>query len=364
VKLLVISSYVDTWNSVRPEAEMLIGLAKLGVEVELMTQPDAEYRSRFEENGIKVHGFHPRKKIEPEAIRRIRHLLIEGKFDAVYCFNNKAIANTNLAAIGLPVKVMTYRGQTGNISRWDPSGYLTHLSPRVDRIICVSKATRDDLPKHVWGNKDKVCTVYKGHDLDWYQDTPVDLKQFGVPDGAFVVGSVANIRPRKGLPILLKATHLLPADSNIHLLLVGRGMDNPAVQALIQASPMADRIHLTGFRKDAPAIIASCQVSVLASTKREGLPKTVIEAMAYGVAPIVSDTGGSAELIEDGVSGIRVTPGSAEEIAAGIQRLHESPELCANMGQSARDRIASHFHVQHSSEALLKVLSETVNGEF
>jgi glycosyltransferase involved in cell wall biosynthesis len=141
-------------------------------------------------------------------------------------------------------------------------------------------------------------------------------------------------------------------------------MDNPEVQALIQASPMADRIHLTGFRKDAPAIIASCQVSVLASTKREGLPKTVIEAMAYGVAPIVSDTGGSAELIEDGVSGIRVTPGSAEEIAAGIQRLHESPELCANMGQSARDRVASHFHVQHSSEALLKVLSETVNGEF
>jgi len=364
VKLLVISSYVDTWNSVRPEAEMLIGLARLGVEVELMTQPDAEYRPRFEENGIKVHGFHPRKKFQPEAIRRIRKLLKEGKFDAVYCFNNKAIANANIAAIGLPVKVMTYRGQTGNISRWDPSCYLTHLSPRVDRIVCVSKATRDDLQAQVWGNRQKVCAVYKGHDLDWYQDEPVDLKQFGVPEGAFVVGSVANIRPRKGLPILLKATQLLPEDSNIHLLLVGRGIDNPDVQAMINESPMAGNIHFTGFRKDAPAIVASCQVSVLASTKREGLPKTVIEAMAYGIAPIVSDTGGSAELIEDGVSGIRVTPGSPEEIAKGITQLYEDRELCADMGHKARERIASHFHVRQSSEALRRVLEETVNGEF
>lgn len=364
MKLLVISSYTDTWNSVRPEAEMLIGLAKLGVDVELMTQSDVEYRSRFEANGIKVHRFHPRKKVEPEAIRRIRQLLKEGRFDAVYCFNNKAIANANFAAIGLPVKVLTYRGQTGNISRWDPSCYLTHLSPRVDRIVCVSKATRDDLQNHVWGSRNKVCAVYKGHDLDWYQDIPVDLTEFGVPDGAFVVGSVANVRPRKGLPVLLQATHLLPADCKVHLVLVGRGLDTPEAQSLIQASPMADRIHLTGFRKDAPAIIASCQVSVLASTKREGLPKTVIEAMAYGVAPIVSDTGGSAELIEDGLSGIRVRPGSAEDIAEGIQRLCQNPRLCADMGQKARQRIASHFHVQQSSEALLQVLQETISGEF
>src|SRR5690554_5235559 len=243
----------------------------------------------------------------------MRLLPREASIADVNWFNNRAIATSDLTPTILACTCMTYTGRTVIIRRWDPSGYLTHLSLRVDRINCVYKATRDDQQKHVWGNKNKVCTVYKGHDLDWYQDTPVDLKQFGVPDGAFVVGSVANIRPRKGLPILLKATHMLPRDSNIHLLLVGRGMNNPEVQALIQASPMADRIHLTGFRKDAPAIIASCQVSVLASTKREGLPKTVIEAMAYGVAPIVSDTGGSAELIEDGVSGIRVTPGSAEE---------------------------------------------------
>ncbi|SFM62046.1 glycosyltransferase family 4 protein [Marinobacter zhejiangensis] len=364
MKVLIISSYTDTWNSVRPEGEMLIELSRLGVDVHVMTQPDAEYVPRFRECGLQVHGYHPRKKIQREAIANIRKVLKDGQFDAVYSFNNKAIANANLAAWGLPVKVLTYRGQTGNISRWDPSCYLTHLSPRVDRIVCVSKATRDDLQNHVWGNRNKVCAVYKGHDLAWYQDQPVDLGEFGIPKGAFVVGAVANARPRKGLPVLLEATHKLPKDSNIHLLLVGRGMDTPEVQALIQASPMADRIHLTGFRRDAPAIIAGCNASVLASTKREGLPKTVIESMAYAVAPIVSDTGGSAELIEDGVSGIRVTPGSADEIAAGILKLHADPEACKLMGEKARERIASHFHVKQSAQALFEVLNETVSGDF
>lgn len=364
MKLLIISSYMDTWNSVRPEGEMLIELAKLGVDVEVMTQPGAEYAARFKECGIPVHPYHPRRKLERESIETIRRVLKKGQFDAVYSFNNKAIANTNIAAMGLPVKVMTYRGQTGNISRWDPSCYLTHLSPRVDRILCVSNATRDDLQKQVWGNRNKVCTVYKGHDLDWYQDEPVDLGQFGIPEDAFVVGSVANIRPRKGLPVLLEATHKLPKDSNIHLLLIGRGMDNPKIQALIKASPMADRIHLTGFRRDAPAIIASCDTSVLASIKREGLPKTVIESMAYSVAPIVSDTGGSAELIEDGISGIRVTPGSSDEIAAGILKLYRDPDACRAMGEKARERIANHFHVRQSAEVLRQVLEETINGAF
>ncbi|WKE65813.1 glycosyltransferase [Gallaecimonas kandeliae] len=364
MKVLVVSSYKDTWNSVRPEAEMLIGLKAHGIDLEVMTEGDADYVRRFVDAGVRVHPYHPKKKLSWDAIKRIRALLKEGGFEAVYSFNNKAIANVNIAAMGLPVKVLTYRGQTGNISKWDLSCYLTHLSPRVDRILCVAKATEVDLRQHVWGNKAKVCTVYKGHDLAWYQDQPADLGQLGIPSGAFVVGAVANARPRKGLPVLLAATHLLSKDADIHLLLVGGGMDTPEVKKLIEASPMKGRIHLAGFRKDAPAVIAACDVSVLASTKREGLPKTVIEAMVYGVAPIVSDTGGSAELIEDGTSGIKVQPGDAKAIAAGIQKLYEDRELCKAMGQRARARIDQHFNVRQSSAALARVLFETVSGGF
>ncbi|WP_028109355.1 glycosyltransferase family 4 protein [Ferrimonas futtsuensis] len=349
-KLLIISSYKDTWNSVRPEAEIFIGMAKLGVDVTLMTQGDADYVPRFRENGVKVIDFHPKKKFQWSAVKRIRQELKQGGYDAVYMFNNKAITNGLFAAIGLDVKMVSYRGQTGNISRWDPSSYLTHLHPRLDGILCVANAVRDDLRHHVWINPENVATVYKGHSLEWYQDTPADLGQFGVPKDAFTFGCVANARPRKGLPVLLAATHHLPADSNIHLLLVGGGMDTDEVRALIDASPMKDRIHLAGFRTDAPALIASCSASILPSTKREGLPKTVIEAMVYGVAPIVSDTGGSAELIVDGESGLVVQPGDDAGLAKAMQTLWQSPEQTLEMGRLAKERIEAHFHTDQSAQ--------------
>lgn len=361
MKLLIISSYKDTWNSVRPEAEIFIGLAKLGVDVTLMTEGDAEYVPRFKENGVKIIDFHPRKKFQWSAIKRIRAELKHGQYDALYMFNNKAITNGLFASIGLPIKTVSYRGQTGNIYWYDPTSYLTHLNPRLDAIICVANAVRDDLYKHSRLPKERITTVYKGHSLDWYQDQPADLSEFGIPQGAFVVGCVANDRPRKGLPVLLQASHLLPKDKEIYFLLVGSGMDSDAIQALIKESPMSGRIKVAGHRKDAPALIAACDVSVLPSLKREGLPKTVIEAMAYGTAVIVSDTGGSAELIVDGESGVEVQPGDFEAIAHGIKVLEADRARCQAMGQAGRERIQEYFNTEKSSRDTKQFLEVLVS---
>ena len=70
--------------------------------------------------------------------------------------------------------------------------------------------------------------------------------------------------------------------------------------------------------------------------------------MAYGVTPIVSDTGGSAELVVDGVSGIVVAPGATRDIAAAIRYLYENPTERALMAKRARDRIHTHFNVRQS----------------
>lgn len=348
LKLLLISSYKDTWNSVRPEAEMFIGLAQQSVDVTLMTQGDAEYVPRFREHGIKIIDFHPKHKIQWSAIRRIRQELKAGHYDVAYLFNNKAITNGLFAAIGQPTRMVSYRGQTGNIYRYDPTSYLTHLHPRLDGILCVANAVRDDLRQHSWLPASHIQTAYKGHDLSWYRDTPADLGQFGIPKGAIVAVCVANDRPRKGLPVLLAASHELAACDNLHLLLVGSGMDKEHITTLIDQSPMRERIHVAGFRRDAPALVAACQISVLASIKREGLPKTVIEAMAYGVTPVVTNTGGSAELLIDGDSGYVVPPNDAKALAKAIAALHADPARCQEMGKRARQRIAEIFNLENS----------------
>ena len=361
MRLMCITSHGDTLNSVRPEAELFIGLQREGVDVTVMTQGDSVYAGPMCEAGITLVDYVPRRKLSMDAVRRIRRELRDRRIDVVYSFNNKAIANTNIAAAGLPVKVVTYRGQTGNIHRWEPSAYLTHLNPRVDMILCVADAVRDSL-RAEHRHPERIHTVYKGHDLDWYRDSPANLAEFGIPAGAFVVVCVANNRPRKGLDVLVEATYRLPREVEAHLLLVGSGIEEPRLAQLIAASPMAGRIHSAGFRRDAPALTAACSASVLPSVKREGLPKTVIESMAYAVPPIVTDTGGSAELVVDGESGIVVAPGDAQGIADAIRFLYENPTERALMGRRARERLARDFNVADTvtrTKSLLESLLES-----
>ncbi|MGB5622960.1 MAG: glycosyltransferase [Gammaproteobacteria bacterium] len=359
MKALWITSHKDALNSIRPEAETLLGLARAGVECEIMTQGDSVYRPAMEAAGIRVIDYVPKHKFDRRAVNVIRDALIAGKHDILHLFNNKAVANGVMAARKLPVKVVSYRGQTGNIHRYDPFCWMTHLNPRIDRVVAVADAVRDDL-RRLRSDPEHVVTIYKGHDLDWYADTPADLSEFGIPADAFVIGAVANYRPRKGIEVLIEATHHLSQHVPIHLLLVGADMDKPKLKTLIDASPMRRCIHVAGFRADACALIAACQASVLASTKREGLPKTVIEAMVYGVPTVVTDTGGSAELVVDRETGFVVPPGDAVALARALQYLCEHPTEAAAMGRHGRERIDRHFNIRDTIAETLKLYQNAV----
>lgn len=360
IRVLCISSHLGSVNNVRPEAEWFCGLARLGLHITVMTEPDSCYVEPMRAAGVEVIAFHPRRKIDPGAIRRIRRILKEGRYQVLHLFNNKAITNGALASIGLPVKVVAYRGQTGNIRRHDPACYLTHLNPRIDRITCVAEAVRLDLIANGVA-PDKLVTIYKGHDLRWYDDTPTDdLGTLGVPDGAFAIACVANNRPRKGVPVLIEAMRFVPHDSRIHIILVGNGMTSPEIRALVSASPLAHNIHLVGYRNNVLELVNACDATVLPATKREGLPKTVIESMALGIAPIVTRTGGSPELVANGECGIVVEPNDPQGLATAMQALAADPEQARRMGQRARERLASHFGLEQGVEAHRALYAELV----
>jgi glycosyltransferase involved in cell wall biosynthesis len=123
-------------------------------------------------------------------------------------------------------------------------------------------------------------------------------------------------------------------------------MDASRLKRRIAASPAASHIHVLGYRKDAPALTAACDVFVLPSTKREGLARSLIEAMAYGVAPVVTDCGGSPELVQHGVSGLVVPVADAAALAAAIRMLHDDAALRARLGAGARERIGRDFRIE------------------
>jgi glycosyltransferase involved in cell wall biosynthesis len=195
-------------------------------------------------------------------------------------------------------------------------------------------------------NPRKPVTIYKGHDLAWYQASPVDLKQFGIPAGAFVVGFAGRNRPNRGLNYIVESSRWLPKDAPIHFLFLGKLTDDVKLKQQVDASPFRDRIHLGGFRSDAPAVAGACDTFILPSVFKEGLSRAVIEAMSYATPPIVTNVGGHPELVVHNESGLVIPPKDPEAIAKAILELYNDPEKKKCLGENARRRIETRFHIR------------------
>ena len=330
----------------RPEAAWFIGLQRGGMQLTVMTQRDSVCAEPMREAGIELVHMDEHPKFNIRAIRQIRDTLRSGQHQIIHLFNNKAITNGIIAALGLPVKVVAYRGQTGGVKRYDPTRYLTHLNPRIDCVTCVSDAVRRDLLANGVPEK-KLATIYKGHDIDWYKNIEAeDLSVLRVPPDAFVVACVANNRPRKGVPVLIESAKFLPADSRVHFILIGIGMTGEDIRDQVSKSPLANNFHLLDYTTDVLKLVAACDATILPATRGEGLPKTVIESMGLGITPIATSTGGSPELIVDGESGLVVPPNDAPALARAVLKIVGDPELNRSMARAAQQRLATHFTLE------------------
>lgn len=361
MRILVLSDYSLTVTS-RPEAEIFIGLAKKGHEVTVMTYPDVEYNERFADNGIKVIPFHPTKKRDKDSIAFIREELLRGKYDIFQMYNSLGYLNGIPAAKGLDVKVILYRGYTGNIHWYDPFIYLKYFNSRVDGVVCNAEAIEELFVKNYAGKATRFKTIHKGHDTDWYQvEGKADLSEYVKNKDHVKFICSANDRKMKGVKYLLEATHLLDADTPFELFLAGRNMDRPEFLKLIEASPVKDRIHILGFRDDILEVDNACDVFVLASLFGESLTKAVIEAMSLGKASLITDIPGNRKLVVSGESGIVVPKANAEALAEGIKQYIQNPELVEKYGKAAQNRIQTIFHTSRTVDEYEKYYQELLS---
>ena len=259
---------------------------------------------------------------------------------------NRALSTALLATrrMSHPPKIVGYRGTMGHLHRWDPTSRLSYLNSRVDAIICVSGAVRDylrgfDIPDS------RLEVIWKGHDPAWYTPAPrADLDALGIPPDATTVAFVGNMRPVKGVDVLLDAFRDISPDENLHLLLFGEVRDR-RIQKQVDRHP---HVHFLGFQPNAASFAGACDIAVMPSIEREGLPKAVLEAMAQGIPAVVSDVGGLPELIEHGVSGLVVPPRDAVALRTALLSLAHDPARRRQMGAAARTRIEGPFNFHHT----------------
>ena len=340
-RLLVVSNYNAVGPS-RPEAEVYLALAHRGFAITVITYQDSAYVRRFRESGIKVLYGHPTKRSDARAQAVIREELTEGMpYDALVLYNSRAIANGVQAAKGVDVTVVAYRGYAGDLRWYDPFVYRKIYHPRVDAILCNNVGVQRHVQRNRWwASGDITHVVKKGHDLDWYAGVePIDKTALGVPADAPMVVCVANAQRFKGVRYLLEAMALIDPTLDTHLVLCGHNMDTPAHRAEASRGPHPERILFPGYREDVLSIVAAADVKVLPSIYGESLTKAAFEAMAVGTPVLITDIPGNEELVEDGVSGVKVPPRNPAAIARALERMLTDEGFRQNLSRAAHARL-------------------------
>ncbi len=330
------------------ELHVAAALPRAGVELFAINTPGTRANDWCTEHGIPFVTHEFRNRFDRDAIRLYRQLHAAHSFDIIHALSNRALSTALWATRHLPTppKIIGYRGTMGHLHPLDPASRLSYLSPRVDRIICVSHAVQTYL-QGLRIPAARLTVIWKGHDPAWYTPAPrAALTACGIPPDATVVAFVGNIRPVKGVNVLLEAFRDIPPTAPYHLLLFGEVRDR-SIRRQIGRHP---HIHFLGYRPDAPALAGACDIAVMPSIEREGLPKAILESMAQGVPPIVTNVGGLPELVEHNRSGLVVPPRDAPALRDALLDLLHNPDRRRAMGQAARDRITGPFHIRHTAE--------------
>lgn len=354
IRVLVISDYRDV-QSCRPEAEMFIRLAAEGVGVDVLSYPNATYfNERFAKAGIRVIHGHPTKKWSFSQVMKIRKLLRESNYDILHLYNSKAMLNGITAALFCEVKVLLYRGFAGHIHWYDPTAYLKYLHPAVDGIIGITRSICDELNAQIWFKKSVARYIPKGHDPAWYEHVPpAALQPYGIPDDAIVVVFMANNRPFKDVPSLLKAADLFLSHERLHLLMIGQGLDTVKNISFIRNMKHGHKIHLMGFIHEPLPLLKAGHIIALSSTGGEGLNKSVIESMSLGLAPVITDIPGNRDLVQDQINGRLIPPCHPEAMADAIRALADDPDRLNELGKKAKEFMQTDMHIDRSVQETL-----------
>lgn len=237
---------------------------------------------------------------------------------------------------------------------------------RNDAVIAVSRAVADTVTRRGRGRSpgDWLTVVHHGPDLSGAPGGPqaraAAREQLGLPADAVVVGTVGNLTAKKDHRTLLEAhARLRRTHPSTVLVLIGSGPLEAELRGHASALGLTDQaVVLAGSRPDVPALLPALDVFAL-SSRQEGLPVALMEAMTSGLPAVVTRVGGMPEILDDGEEGLLVPPADPDVLARALARLVGDPGLRARMGAAAVERSRS-FDVAGAQRAVEAVYEQVL----
>lgn len=264
------------------------------------------------------------------------HANIFARLSRIFITSNKLICSAHSSDEGGKLRMLAYKY----------TNFLSDINTNVSRYASESMIEKGAFPTGV-------LTIYNGIDLNKFVKKKKIEKLKNLEEIKFL--SIGRFNEAKDYPNLFNAIVMLKnyTAKKIKFYIAGDGELRPMLEDLIHSLNIQEEVELLGRRSDIPELLSGADFFIL-SSKHEGLPTVVIEAMACDCFVIATNCGGSAEIMGD--TGILVKPQDSKELANGvIQALQIKPEILHDNNRRARQRVENLFTLEKSVNAWLSL---------
>lgn len=345
------------------------GMRRRGHSVAGVVRPSSRLRRELEFAGVEVRTMPLVDWYEPVSVARLRRWLVREDIQILHTHLPRDYFIAAAATLGTGVLNVGSRHQLHRISL--PVLKRPFMS-RFSSMIAVSRAVRRGVTASEIMDADRIVTIPNGIERVVNDGSVLDLRQAAnVGPDTSVVGFVGRLCPGKGVEMLLEAAALLRSRwPDFRLFIVG---DGPGVNGYVRGLRkmatrlgLAENVRFFGYVNNAAAACSVFDVQVVCS-QAEPFGLVTVEAMAQGLPVVATNSGGSPEIVRDGVEGFLVEPDDARTLALRLDCLLDSPGLRREMGARGRERARRRFSIEQmldATEALyMKVLGLSVVKE-
>lgn len=328
--------------------------------VYLRSEDDSEFDLDTRAANLGIQDFYTiseRRKFDIRAIRELLRICREKHIDVfhAHCYKSDAYGLIvrrfhQMALITTahgPLATMKFFWASKN---WRVRYLYDQIDLRIlkyfDRVLMVSDTMREIISRHGVDTA-KMIWVRNAIDSRYFRRVgrrdPGFRASQGIPADAVVVGAVGRLNGEKDYPNLLRAAAILSSRRpDVYFVVVGKGELDQELRALATSLGLDGRVKFLGHFHDVRQIFEEMDLYVLSST-REGLPNTVLEAMAMEVPIVSTDVDGVKEAVTGGSTALLVPPMDSDSLAAGIEQLLVDSDLRLRLVRAARTRVESEF---------------------
>lgn len=339
---------------------MVVSLVKPASHVEELQAQNVRLRSLNMSPGVP----------DPRAIVRLRHIINDFRPDVVHChmFHANLLGRITRLFCRIPILICTAHGVRENSRRGGPSWHremLYRITDTIaDRTTIICNIAYERYLRVGAASRKRLMVIPNGVDTDIFSpsvERRVKLRhQLGVENN-FVWLAVGRLVVQKDYPTLFKALEMLGNDGFL-LLIAGDGPLEESLRKDCNARHLAAKVRFCGARKDIIDLYNAADGFVMSSNS-EGLPMAALEAAAMGLPAVVTNVGGTPEIVGDGVGGYVVPPSDPGQLASALRRvMHGSPESRKIMGRAARRHCRENYGMNQIVQRWLDLYDDCLSS--